>query len=101
MVAAQPPAFTLSTPTGHHVVGTTRFVIDATSVRPLAVTAWYPAAGDAARLPTPSQVASRIHYNAIDLVPNGTLQVTCTTAIKLLSKRETLWMTCPSKLKQG
>jgi pimeloyl-ACP methyl ester carboxylesterase len=34
------------------VIGTTRFVIDATSARPLVVTAWYPAARSAAATPT-------------------------------------------------
>ncbi len=46
------PSFTLPAPTGRDVIGTTRFVIDAKTARPLVVTAWYPAASRAAHTPT-------------------------------------------------
>ena len=52
VLPAQSPAFTLPMPTGHDVIGTTRFVVDTASARPLVVTAWYPAIRRAATTPT-------------------------------------------------
>jgi predicted dienelactone hydrolase len=48
---AQSPAFVLPAPTGPDAIGTSRFVIDAASPRPLIVTAWYPARRGAGTTP--------------------------------------------------